>query len=230
MSATRVLRMTGHAGPVPAGKGCRWLAAGTEHGLWAPQVEIFERDGELVVRADLPGLTKDDVNVEIDNDAITIEGERHSEAEEYREGFYRTERTYGKFYRRVPLPDGLDAENADATFSNGVLEVTMPAAKRGERKTRRLEINAAANGRDPSLFAKRRSLRPDTERRDGVGSDAGAGPPIPHSQHTGRHACAEWQTYRPRISYRALGDRVAGGSGSTGASRPRSRSLCCGSE
>src|SRR5436190_24108216 len=48
-----------------------WLAAGTEHGLWAPQVEIFERDGELVVRADLPGLTKDDVNVEIDNDAIT---------------------------------------------------------------------------------------------------------------------------------------------------------------
>ena len=118
-----------------------WLAPGAEHGAWAPQVEIFERDGELVVRADLPGLTKEDVNIEIDNDAITIEGERHSEAEENREGFYRTERTYGKFYRRVPLPDGVDAENADATFRNGVLEVTLEAPKRTEAKPRRVEIS-----------------------------------------------------------------------------------------
>jgi len=123
------------------------LAPGTERGLWAPQVEIFERDGELIVRADLPGLTKDDVNIEIDNDAITIEGERHSEAEENREGFYRTERTYGKFYRRVPLPDGVDAENADATFRNGVLEVTLEAPKRTESKPRRVEISETSSAK-----------------------------------------------------------------------------------
>ncbi len=124
-----------------------WLAPGTEHGLWAPQVEIFERDGELIVRADLPGLTKEDVSLEIDNDGITIEGERHSEAEENREGFYRTERCYGKFYRRVPLPDGVDAENADATFRNGVLEITLEAPKRTESKPRRVEISETTSGK-----------------------------------------------------------------------------------
>jgi len=121
-----------------------WFAPGTEAGLWAPQVEIFERDGELIVRADLPGLTRDDVNVEIDNDGITIEGERHSEQQENREGFYRTERSYGKFYRRLPLPEGVDAENADATFNNGVLEITMEAPKRTESKPRRVEISSSS--------------------------------------------------------------------------------------
>jgi HSP20 family protein len=117
-----------------------WLAPNAKSGLWAPEIEMFERDGELIVRADLPGLTKDDVNVEINNDGITIEGERHSEQNENREGFYRTERRYGKFYRRLPLPDGVDAENANATFSHGVLEITMEAPKHTETKTRRVEI------------------------------------------------------------------------------------------
>jgi len=109
-------------------------------GIWAPQVEIFERDDELVVRADLPGLTKDDVKVEVADDGITIEGERKQETEDQREGYYRSERSYGKFYRTLPLPDGVDSEEATATFRNGVLEVTMPAPKRAERKSRRLEI------------------------------------------------------------------------------------------
>lgn len=113
-------------------------------GIWAPQVEMFERDGQLLVRADLPGLTKDDVNVEIDNDAITIEGERQSEQNENREGFYRTERSYGKFYRRLPLPEGVDAQEADATFRDGVLEITMSAPKRTESKPRRVQISGAS--------------------------------------------------------------------------------------
>jgi HSP20 family protein len=108
--------------------------------LWSPQVEMFERDGELVVRADLPGLKKDDVKVEVAEDAITIEGERRNEEEEEREGFYRTERSYGKFYRRLPIPAGVDAEDATATFNNGVLEITMAAPKRTHSKTRRVEI------------------------------------------------------------------------------------------
>jgi HSP20 family protein len=117
------------------------IARSAGPGLWAPEIEMFEQDGELIVRADLPGLTKDDVNVEIDNDAITIEGERRSAQNENREGFYRTERSYGKFYRRLPLPDGVDAENADATFRDGVLEITMNAPKRTESKPRKVAIS-----------------------------------------------------------------------------------------
>jgi len=107
---------------------------------WSPQVEIFERDDELVLRADLPGLTKDDVNVEIANDGITIEGERRHERDEKGKGYFRSERSYGKFYRRVPMPEGAKAEDANASFTNGVLEITLPMAKQEERKRRRLEI------------------------------------------------------------------------------------------
>ncbi len=113
-------------------------------GLWAPQIEMFEQDEQLIVRADLPGLTKDDVNVEIAEDAITIEGERRSEEKENREGFYRTERSYGKFYRRLLLPDGVDPEDANATFRDGVLEITMNAPKRTESKPRRVQISEAS--------------------------------------------------------------------------------------
>jgi HSP20 family protein len=127
------------------GFGRGWLApmfGSTEfaQGLWSPRVEMFERDNQLVVRADLPGLTRDDLKVELSDDGITIEGERKNEHEEKREGYYRSERSYGKFYRRIPLPEGVNAGNANATFNNGVLEITMPAPKREERKPRRLEI------------------------------------------------------------------------------------------
>jgi HSP20 family protein len=121
------------------------LAGGARPGLWAPQIEMVEEGGQLIVRADLPGLTKDDVNVEIDSDAITIEGERRSEEKENREGYYRTERSYGKFYRRVPLPDGVEAENADATFRDGVLEITMDAPKRTESKPRKVQISESSS-------------------------------------------------------------------------------------
>jgi len=124
-----------------------WLAPvfGSEFGagIWSPQVEMLQRDGELIVRADLPGLTKDDVKVEITDNAITIEGERRGEKEEKHEGFYRSERSYGKFYRRLPIPEGVDVKDAEATFQNGVLEVKMKASKREQQKGRRLEITEA---------------------------------------------------------------------------------------
>ena len=88
-------------------------------------------------------LTRDDINVELSDNGITIEGERKNEHEEKREGYYRSERSYGKFYRRIPLPEGIDPRNANASFNDGVLEITMPAPKREERKSRRLEIHAA---------------------------------------------------------------------------------------
>jgi HSP20 family protein len=107
--------------------------------LWSPQVEVFERGGQLIVRADLPGMTKDDVNIEVADDALVIRGERREEREENEEGYYHTERSYGSFYRSIPLPAGVDAENANATFRDGVLEITLEAPQRQSR-SRRLEI------------------------------------------------------------------------------------------
>ena len=110
-------------------------------GAWSPQVELFEHDGELVLRADLPGLSRDDVKVELADNAVTITGERRDEREEKREGFYSSERSYGKFYRRLPLPQGVDTEDATASFRDGVLEITMPAPKGEQQTARKLEIS-----------------------------------------------------------------------------------------
>jgi HSP20 family protein len=111
-----------------------------EQSLWSPQLEVFERDGQMIVRADLPGLGKDDVKVNIEDNALTIQGERRQEHEENREGWRHSERSYGSFYRSIPLPEGVDAENAKANFRDGVLEITMPAPKREERRGRQIEI------------------------------------------------------------------------------------------
>ena len=113
--------------------------------VWSPDVEVFERDGHFVVRADLPGLSKEDVKVEIADEALIISGERKAEKEEKGEGFYRSERTYGSFFRRLPLPEGVKVGEAAATFKDGVLEVTMPAPKR-ELKGRTLEIKGEPVG------------------------------------------------------------------------------------
>lgn len=110
-----------------------WERREGREGEWLPSLEVAERGGELVVRADLPGLTKDDVKVEVRDDRLTIEGERRQEREEKRKGVYRSERTYGRFYREVPLPEGIDPERAKASFKNGVLEVTLPAPPRPAR-------------------------------------------------------------------------------------------------
>ena len=108
---------------------------------WLPPLEVFRHNNQFIVRADLPGLTKDDVTIEVTNDVLTISGERKEEKEEKHEGFFRTERKYGTFYRQVPLPEGVLTENAMATFTNGVLEITLPA-KKVETPIRKLEITA----------------------------------------------------------------------------------------
>ena len=108
--------------------------------MWAPDVEIFERDQKFIIRVDLPGLTKEDVKIAVTHDELTIEGERKVEKEEKQEGFYRTERTYGTFFRRVWIPEHVKAEAAEATFKNGVLEITMPAIPVPEVKKRTVEV------------------------------------------------------------------------------------------
>jgi HSP20 family protein len=108
--------------------------------LWSPDVEMFTKENELIVRADIPGLKKEDITVEVTEENIVLRGERKQEKEEKGEGFYRAERTYGSFYRMLPLPEGVKTENAVATVHDGVLEIHMPMAKVEEKK-RRLEIH-----------------------------------------------------------------------------------------
>jgi len=109
-------------------------------GLWAPQVEMFERGNNLVVRADLPGLSREDVDVEVDDDALIIRGERRNELEDDQEGYYRSERSYGSFYRAIPLPENVDPTSCQATFKDGVLEVTLPKPERSVAKAKRIEV------------------------------------------------------------------------------------------
>jgi HSP20 family protein len=93
---------------------------------WTPELEMFERDHRLIVRLDLPGLTENDVRVEVTDGGLTISGERKYETKEERPGWYTSERTYGTFYRAIPLPEGVNATGVTATFINGVLEVRIP--------------------------------------------------------------------------------------------------------
>jgi HSP20 family protein len=107
---------------------------------WLPDVEVLQRNNELVIRADLPGLTKDDVKVEITENAITIHGERHREHEEEKGGVYRSERSYGSFSRVIALPEGAISDEAKASYKDGVLEITMPAPPEAVTRGRKLEI------------------------------------------------------------------------------------------
>jgi HSP20 family protein len=108
---------------------------------WAPRIDITQRSNEVVIRADLPGLNKEEVKVDVTDEAVTIQGERHGERDEEQGGIYRTERSYGSFYRSIPLPEGAMVDQAKASFSNGVLEITMPAPPEQVNRGRRLEIS-----------------------------------------------------------------------------------------
>jgi len=111
----------------------------SEIGVWAPPVEVRESSGNLVVSAELPGLNKEDVKVEVTEDAVIIQGERKRESEEERQGIHRSERYYGAFYREIPLPQGAKADQAKAQFNNGLLEVTVPIPE-AQRRTRQIPI------------------------------------------------------------------------------------------
>jgi len=114
---------------------------------WSPEIEVYERDNQLIVSADLPGMKKDDIHLEINDDALIIQGERRHEFTDTQEGYHRSERSYGSFYRTIPLPEGVDSEKMQASFQDGVLKVSMPLPQQQQqRRSRRIEIQ----GKDAS--------------------------------------------------------------------------------
>jgi HSP20 family protein len=105
---------------------------------WIPAMDLVETDDHLVLRGDLPGMTEDDVDIEIKDNILTVSGERTSESEQSGEGYHRVERAFGSFSRSLTLPQGVDAERVEAKFENGVLEVRIP--KPAEAKPTRVQI------------------------------------------------------------------------------------------
>jgi HSP20 family protein len=120
-------------------------AAPTDAATWIPAVEVAQRDGKLVITAELPGLKEEDVRVEATDEGLVIEGERKREHEETSGGVYRSERSYGFFRRVIALPEEAQVEQAQARFTNGVLEVTVPLSEESSRR-RRIPISASAGG------------------------------------------------------------------------------------
>ena len=105
---------------------------------WIPAMDLVETDDHFVLRADLPGLGPDEVAIEVEDNVLTLAGERKAEHEAKREGFYRVERASGRFRRSLTLPDGVDLESIAASFDKGVLEIRIP--KPEQRKPRRVSI------------------------------------------------------------------------------------------
>ena len=114
---------------------------------WVPAMDLVETDDHFILRADLPGLSEEDVTIELEDNVLTVSGERNAEHEDKGEGFYRVERSFGSFRRSMTLPEGVDPETVTAQFDKGVLEIRIP--KPQERKPRRVSIQVG--GANPTI-------------------------------------------------------------------------------
>ena len=105
---------------------------------WMPNIDIFERGNKLIVKADLPGMEQNDIEVTVVGDTLRIKGEKKTESEVKEKDYYRSERSYGSFSRNVPLPFAVDPDKVAADYDNGVLEITIP--KPVEAKTAKVPV------------------------------------------------------------------------------------------
>ncbi len=122
---------------------------GTGTRRWVPAMDLVETDDHFVLRADLPGLDESDVKIEVQENVLTLSGERSFEHEAKKDGFYRVERGSGHFSRSLTLPKDVDVDAITATFDKGVLEVRVP--KPEERKPRRVQINTGSGSEQPAI-------------------------------------------------------------------------------
>jgi HSP20 family protein len=113
------------------------------HGAWSPSVDIYEEKDNLVLEAELPGMKRDDFELTIENNVITLSGERKFEKKTEGDNYHRVERSYGSFTRSFTLPQNVTADGAKAEFNNGILNVTLP--KREETKARKIEVTGSGS-------------------------------------------------------------------------------------
>lgn len=112
-----------------------------ETGDISTSVDMFEEGDDLVIKAEIPGMQKDDISVDFSGDIITISGEKKSEECRERKDFYRLERSYGSFSRKLRLPVEIDLDNTKAQFANGVLEIRMPKSESEKKKARKITVD-----------------------------------------------------------------------------------------
>ncbi|MEO8648427.1 MAG: Hsp20/alpha crystallin family protein [Acidobacteriota bacterium] len=115
------------------------------HGGWSPSVDIFEDKEHLILEAELPGMDRDDFEISVENNILTLHGERKLENKTEGDNYHRVERSYGSFTRSFTLPQNVTSERATADYENGVLRVSLP--KREETKARKIEISGRGGGR-----------------------------------------------------------------------------------
>lgn len=108
--------------------------------VWRPTTDVYEQDNQIVVKAELPGVKKEDINVELDQGSLVIRGERHAEHQERQDRYYQAERSSGSFYRRLPVPEGVSADQIQATYNDGILEVRIPRTREEQAQARRIPI------------------------------------------------------------------------------------------
>jgi HSP20 family protein len=121
----------------PRGSEDEWALGGS----WAPVVDIFEQEGSIVLKAELPGIDPKDVDIRVENNTLTLRGERQLDNEVKRESYHRVERSYGSFARSFSLPNVVDVEKIKAEYKDGVLRVTLP--KKEEAKPTQISINVS---------------------------------------------------------------------------------------
>jgi HSP20 family protein len=112
---------------------------------WLPPIDLVETDDHYILRADLPGLSDEDVNVQFEGNVLTISGERKAGREDQQEGYYRVERAFGAFSRSLTLPDGVDPEGIEAHFDRGVLEIRIAKPEQKKPKTVAINVGASAD-------------------------------------------------------------------------------------
>ena len=137
---------------------------GIGRGAWAPSVDIYENKDQIVLEAELPGMKQEDFDLSIENNVITLRGERKFEKTDETDNYHRVERSYGSFTRSFTLPQTVSAEGATADYSNGVLRVTLP--KREETKARRIEVKGTQVSSPKTI---------ETTAQSGKSKDASAG-------------------------------------------------------
>jgi HSP20 family protein len=117
-----------------------WRRIPTMEMGWAPAIEVFEKEDKFVVKAELPGMKEDDIDISVVGDTLTIKGERKAESEVKEEDYYCCERSYGSFSRSIAMPSSVDAKKIEASYEDGVLEVSLPKAP--EVKPKKISVSA----------------------------------------------------------------------------------------
>src|SRR2546426_7601985 len=140
---------------------------GIGRGAWNPNVDIYENKDQIVLEAELPGMNREDFDLSIENNVITLRGERRFEKKDDADNYHRVERAYGSFTRSFTLPQSVSGEGAAAEYRNGVLRVTLP--KREETKARRIEVTRERDSKGKTIESKAESASSSNKAKEAAG-------------------------------------------------------------